>query len=361
MFAELDMSGKIHYSYITVRCFKDLRDEAGYLGRPIPGGGYFVPRYIQLETLLLPQNERGEVDPETMPRAVPTPALTWGGRRALRVKPSDETVGALDGFIRLHAQPDEAILAFAREWGVLGLCKDRLPFTHSRPRFEQPTASPCLPALQERLSDWREFSAKAVIALRVAQLSVEGRPDWETERDSLEVRWRREIKIAEVVAGRATIGKREEALRLWYRRESQARANKWLKDSGVSLFTQGFETGSGRLSTGLTIGVEYANLFDLIAVQLLLAVSRADRIASCAECGMPFARRLRPSERRIYCPACGAASASVKLAVRRSREAEREARQLFSRGMGITEIAERLKRNAATVERWIKKFKRSLR
>jgi uncharacterized Zn finger protein (UPF0148 family) len=127
--------------------------------------------------------------------------------------------------------------------------------------------------------------------------------------------------------------------------------------SGAGLFCLGMENPSGRLSSGLTIGVEYASLFDVLAIQLLLAVARADALASCAECAMPFVRRFRVGERRHFCPSCGRVAA-VRAAVRKHHDRKTTALKLFDEGRSETDVAEKTGAGLATVRRWIQHAKK---
>src|SRR5947208_16106489 len=86
-------------------------DQAGRLGRCLPGAPtWYVPR-VEL---------RGGV-------------LQWRlGKAPGLAPPTAGAAGALDGFIRLVAASDEEVLAYARRWGMLQLCKHDRPFTHDR-------------------------------------------------------------------------------------------------------------------------------------------------------------------------------------------------------------------------------------
>ncbi len=86
--------------------------------------------------------------------------------------------GALDDFIRLPDQPDEAIRAFAAHWGPLGICKHRVPWTHSlarrSPTSVEPVCSPLGVAASqgrkgwEPLDKWRDYSREAKAITRDA-------------------------------------------------------------------------------------------------------------------------------------------------------------------------------------------------
>ncbi len=114
--------------------------------------------------------------------------------------------------------------------------------------------------------------------------------------------------------------------------------------------------------TGLSLGVECSSLYDVLAVQLLKAVTRADFISCCDGCATLFARRFHPKgdligQRRFYCQGCGHKTA-VRAAKRAFDEDRRHARALFREGKAAQEIiAQFPRRQAETVRNWIRDFK----
>ena len=107
----------------------------------------------------------------------------------------------------------------------------------------------------------------------------------------LELLWQKELSFIVQVASHVTKEKRPAARRWFYRREAQQRTQTWLSRSGINFVPLVSDDESVRLSTPMTVGVNCRSLYDLLAIQLLLAVTRADKLATCVECGMPFARR----------------------------------------------------------------------
>jgi transposase-like protein len=359
--------------YVLQDTFRAVRDEAGNLGRPVTGVGYLKPELLELQEVSLPPEQPGEIlgNPR-LAEEVATRCLVWGP--PLRVESEDMTSEALDDFTRVCTMTDEEILRVACKQGVLGLCAEhRKPFTHTKPSLEVPVPiwpSVCCPAEFERLSDWRSYSADALIILLVAEASVSGdeRPRAELP-EPLAKRWDKEVWLATLAGRKKQVDKKH--LKQAFRDRAQGLVNNWLAMSGISLRCRGLEQIRGRHSSALTIGVEYSSLFDVIAVQLLLAVARADRLASCAECAMPFCRRLRIAagktvgfgERRIYCPSCDRKGVDTRNAVRSHRKRKAEAVRLYGDGLACKEIAQWLHEqalnparsaDAQTVERWIR-------
>jgi len=105
------------------------------------------------------------IQPWHMPRDV---ALAGKGARAALMTEHHNSAGeqyivaddavVLDEFIVLADAPDREILAFAKKYGVLGLCQHGLPFGH--PPLEGQTAL-CRWARRERLSVWRLMAREA--------------------------------------------------------------------------------------------------------------------------------------------------------------------------------------------------------
>lgn len=123
-------------------------------------------------------------------------------RRAILISQNAEKKnrGILDEFLRLRDASDQAILDYARTWGVLELCAHNLPARHefaihralrlpsplaarSSPHVPNPAnLRACLPMRREPLSTWRSFSAQCKALLSIAgdlQRSRAGREvDW---------------------------------------------------------------------------------------------------------------------------------------------------------------------------------------
>lgn len=113
--------------------------------------------------------------------------LIWGFSAA---SVATAPASLLEKFLMLHDRPTSDILAFAKRWGVLEICKHGLPCTHSN----------CHP-LEDRLSywepiqAWRSFSVQARAVLEIAASLRKGQPasmaSWDRKGPSSEETRRR--------------------------------------------------------------------------------------------------------------------------------------------------------------------------
>lgn len=278
---------------ISVLCGKD-----GYLGREVEGAPIFLPAEIQLQDSALVWSDYEEEE--------------FQGR----LKHSRTlNKGALDAFIRL-AWPDrtrrdgEDVLTFARKWGVLELCEDELPCTHSlHDLFGGPLyvkhanhirpKRACSATRVESIDTWRLFARRAALLVQLAA-SMRSSPD---------------------EASRKTV---------------VTRLNKWLDmaEIGVICFDTLYRSGGdaatpsavGSWPSGLQVRVgTRGGLFGVLAIQLLFATTLTESLFTCAACGKIF--NAAPAERprrgkRAFCSVCGR-KAAVRFAARDYRARRR--------------------------------------
>ncbi len=205
--------------------------------------------------------------------------------------------GILDEFLRLCDAGDEAILKYARTWGVLELCRHNLPSCHEffvgdRLRLPVPLlAKPqtggtcpaddlrqCLPLGREPLATWRFFSGQARALLNIAA-------ELQMVRLGEDADWAKLLRAG--VTPVQSLG----AQRLCVRDVIED----WLKLGRI-------KPAIDDLTGGLTW--TGADLFGELAVQIALAAAARDGQVFCKVCGKAYEAKRRVIRRGFnYCPA----------------------------------------------------------
>jgi DNA-directed RNA polymerase subunit RPC12/RpoP len=255
--------------------------------------------------------------------------------------------GMLDSFVRLDRGSAREVLRFARRWGVFGLCEVR----QDAPESNQDIAmdgrrwrvSMDVPLIGEPISFWhmaaRELRALLNIAA-AAKLGRKGDPsDWRILGCPFDPT-RDKIQDARFLV--------------------QSYLNEWIELGRVRLRIEsrhGYNVADWDVQTHYD---GFYQLFGALALQVVLVVSNADALYSCAGCGYPYIRskavwkRNPKPDQASYCRNCGHGRA-VQDAKKRYRRKMAEARRLRAQGMASGEIAEQLDTKPATVRGWLKK------
>lgn len=189
--------------------------------------------------------------------------------------------GILDEFILLCDGDDEAIVQYARTWGVLELCAHNLPSCHEFSlgaplRLPPPILKPpggirhwfhedprqCTPTGREALATWRHLSGQARALLNIAADLQRGhlgsREDWG------KLLQHRALPASSLAAHRSCLRDAIEA---------------WLKLGRV-------KPTIDDLTTGITW--TGADMFGEIAVQIALAAKAMDGQVLCVACGKEY-------------------------------------------------------------------------
>ena len=211
------------------------------------------------------------------------------------------TRGMLDGFTAIRDA--EGALAFARRWGVLGLC------VHGLPRMHPPLDDRGFPCDQPiAYDDWHvepiewwlsyvsTFRALLSIGAKVQLGEVPGEEYWDGVFDSRVSEWTD-----------------DEWSRIEHHREALAsEIDKWMSVGWVRPHFDWSED-SPRLSLeGPTFG--------LLAVQLMFAVSASNSLDVCANCGRAHLRRRKSHAKgQAYCDLEDCQRAAGRDRQRRSR------------------------------------------
>lgn len=231
------------------------------LGSPIPFGMTAAPLVVEVEGS----------------------QLVW---RRLGGRMFPDSAGLLGRFVALHDAPAEQIAAFARLYGVLGICKDGRPWPHVRETgtghlIVCPWVRHGDDGGEEPLAAWRALA-------RTARTLLE------------DMASRRDLSTLHL----ATV------------------EDRWLKPAHVRLGVEGGDPCFSALATdGLSFG-----LFAALGVQLLVVGLGAYAVRKCDGCQALFfeVREVpRRTERRIFCEGCrgrrARAAASRDYRARRKR------------------------------------------
>jgi len=250
-------------------------------------------------------------------------------------------------FLKLADAAPDAIVEFARRYGVFGACQlrpdapkrdDDILFADERWRIstelhEGPEWEP--------LELWRDISRIARAMLLISR-ELNRRPP----RPGNSSDWR-----ALGIDGLAIPDQVEDAqFFLW------SETNAWLETGrvGLRMETQGWSNRRTLWETEVHFGGDY-NLLGAIALQLMLTIAGRDALSACRGCRLPFIP-VRPRQ-TTYCDECGHERAAQD-SDRRRKDRMIEARRLAAKGMSAEEIAEKLKvRSVASVHRWLKNKK----
>ena len=312
-------------------------------GKLVEQNGHLVEEQVLLRERQRELGRKLELNPYGVPGRVELDStrtkLVWRvgheDRSYNYALPSEEL---LNRFIRLAIASPEKILAFARRWGMLRICRHGVPASHNQPVGWLPTAnyfSPvplCGPVpllappdphiygaaakkqfiegdlFSESIEDWRAFARLARSMLRVAEQlhneKIGDRADWFF-----------------VTLPPISTREEEESLIDFGRRQLGENVQHWLYLGGIgpTFYWEGGVSPAFRLDP--------QGLFGVLAMQLALTISRTDGFYSCSACGQVYtpSRKPRLGEPH-YCPDCGYdGKVAAKLRQRLRRQRQREA------------------------------------
>jgi DNA-directed RNA polymerase subunit RPC12/RpoP len=236
--------------------------------------------------------------------------------------PERPTSRLLSEFVSLADASGEAIEAYAKRWGVLGLCRHGFPtalaYGFHLVDLDEPGHTQFSRWVMHRALGGTEFFPGSMPEISLAPGQWACR---ETRREPLE-RWR---TLAEVF--RAYLENIE--------RSRVNPRNARFEAAHVNHFAASFghlRPVIVRSGTGFTLrlagSLAVAGLAAALAYQLMIAVTGGSGWLICAECGKWFGPGQRRSpDRAAYCPDCGRAAA-VRAASRRFRKKQKEREDL---------------------------------
>lgn len=270
-------------------------------------------------------------------------------------------------FVRLWQEPPEAILRYAKRWGVLYLDLEGTPCVKAytvRYSSDDPSDRQELPR-SEPIDAWIYFSRRAYAVLNIAaslklvspkQGKRASPSDWAL-LDSLDNKvgdqvfddlWRRRglLDLYALAGCPYSVAWDINQERRWLARE-------------ITLWLEIGRPGFAVNERSWELEVDYNScLFAAIALQLALTVTGARNLFTCSGCGLPYVREKKapkPSQGN-YCLQCGP-KAALREADRRRREKVSDARRLYANGESIVDIAVELKTKPTSVRRWLRKAK----
>lgn len=255
-------------------------DDRGIFDRPYQGRINKVPAVIDLDdknyVLTWRWGDPPDEDPDRPPSKSPTLLMEF-------TRLSDPKAG------------NEAILAFARKWGVLELCDHGLPCTHNHLQEYFMPNNWCSPNKYtdgerryfESLRRWKYYAEQARAMLSIAACLRHGNPgrkeDWR-----LIFRWSREEKHPTNFHGEEYDIDKRLLIYLVNRWVALGNVRPILKSEGDCDFIT-FDT----------------NLFGKLAAQMMMVVGGTNGLGYCSACGMPYAPQRQPkSSQRNYCQEC---------------------------------------------------------
>lgn len=254
---------------------------------PLPEEPWFVDRGVELVT-----DKTG------------APALRWRSVRELlkgRELPRvTEDPSVLDAFAALATATPERVLAFARKYGMLQLCKHGMRSLHdSRPS----RVVVCGALNPEPVAVYTALAGEVQAILRLAARARSGRPGRPQDWDLLAGEpVPRDFQTAQHARSLVTLS-----------------IQRWFEDSGVRPRFTWDKQGQPEVRLG------GAGVFGALALQLAFAVAHTDGLASCDGCGQFFMPKRIQGDRRSWCPNCGKRAAD-RASKRRERAYRRGGR-----------------------------------
>lgn len=243
---------------------------------------------------------------------------------------SDAGVASPDGMLsRFVAIRDgRGVVAFARRYGVLGICKHGLPATHNTPAMPGALGREglgCMPLLSagaagdpqdytfwEPLAIWLSTVWAANAILHLATASYTGRM---AEPFA--------VSLAYGLAAKEAADPQVVHFHQTRPREMLAAlVNWWLYIGGTSVALDWTGSVPSIRLSGARLPFVPAT-FGVLAGQLMLAVARAHALLICSYCASPYLREKRYQPRRWkgrnYCPKCHTEGVPGRLRQRRKR------------------------------------------
>jgi hypothetical protein len=325
-------------------------DANGLMGRPVPNGRIIVPEKVWLKGDCI--------------------HWRWGKYPQRR----EVSRSMLNQFIRL--KDANAILHFARKWGVLALSGNLWT-------GNDPNGKHYLPGRQEiragveSISAWQYYSRRAQAVMNVAaalkQRKLGDMSDWDEFAFlfSEPNHQQRAIQKAQERMERDIFGL---GFSLFYGEGTNEERLKAARETIAAEITDWFDCWKRSSTRGISdlalnwrddqqlwaLEIDYHGLlFPAIALQLALVLADADSLYTCSGCGLPY---VRPRERKRpksgwanYCDQCSKSGVAQRRAVETYREKRAEAVRLRLEGSTVSEIAEQLNTEDARVSAWLEK------
>jgi hypothetical protein len=302
-------------------------DANNRIGRPVKSNSVFVPEDVRLE---------GNKLAWAIPQMSSERNWTWATDRIIAP------------FVKLaDAQPD-AIVEFARRYGVFGACqiprdapKQDNEILFRSERWRVSTGLRDGPEW-EPVELWRQFSrtARAMLLIAAQLNDIPPKPGDPVEWRILGVDFdpnRDQVEDAQFL--------------LW------CEVNNWLEAGrvGLRMWPRNWSKLRTLWETEIHLGGGY-RLFGALALQMMLVIAGKTALYTCSGCRLPYIPAGRRPKRghNSYCDDCGLERARQD-ADRRRKDKMIEARRLAAEGIDMKEIALRLNvRSVRSIRRWLK-------
>ncbi len=236
----------------------------------------------------------------------------------------------LEQFVRLAEsghRSDEAVLRYARRWGLLDLCEHQLPIQHDSEALPISfgvsatfaTARQCRSlAGREPVATWLYWSRQATALLAVLSRLRRSEPgrseDWLVASE--QAPWATQEPVDQELLEFSNAGNAQLVGAGWplevQRTIVSGAIESWLRLAGVSLGL--------RWTHGVAeVGVRTGGLAGALGLQLMLTAAGSSGWLVCAGCGTLTAPRKTRYRRRTYCDECRASKVPQHRASQRSR------------------------------------------
>lgn len=252
--------------------------------------------------------------------------LRWSGLQGFNG--AEPGFRALRDFVELWKSPDRHILSFARQWGVLGLCKHGQPVTHNALTAGTVGINWCDPLRDsvsgqaegawEPLSLWREYSREALAILDCAIAASEGESVLWEEMDRaaygmkgpIRDEWSPSAKV-DAHPEWAVLGVNRWLELANVRPEVHCRIN----ELGLPVYAIRYGGAANSAFSG-AYHSQCFRLFGALAIELMQAISTETLPARCrGDCGGHYFQRTRRSQ--AYCQRCDETDAKSRMGQRR--------------------------------------------
>jgi hypothetical protein len=254
------------------------------------------------------------------------------------------TTGMLARFMTI--EDGAGVLKFARSYGVLGICEHGLPASHNP--FPVPMRridfgrDACLPVgypdhIREPVARWLHFVRQARALLDIAVAVLWARRTWPGKDHHEHVRAWATVLEDEPTARRAQLAEEIARDRTASTLHLLRYVDQWLMLGNVRPSLRWLGAGH---APALELGsYDFGRTFGLLAIELVVAVTRSEALNVCDGCQTLYLRtgRKAQQQRRNYCAPCRARGVPARDRQRAERRREANAlalprAQLSSRG-----------------------------
>lgn len=243
----------------------------------------------------------------------------------------------LEGFLALADAADSEVEAYARRWGILGLCRHGLPAGHTPIRL--------LISSAKITGNKTAFMQPIIRAGKEYGTSVIDEPCWSGNpsdgwREPIEL-WRFYVDLARrllLAANAGRVAERERSDSRWARLNLLAgELDRWLTIAPMQVR---FIVRKREPRISLVPQNPISALSAVLAAQVCFAASASKDLLLCANCGRPYFPKNKPPREgtRTYCPRCGR-QAALRSASAGLYARKRATLELSAEGKSAAEIA----------------------